>query len=88
MKRKFKNRKKRISCNSKIKHKTFQNAIVACKKLAKERNLIARPYKCRRCGFYHIGKPSFYDDPEAFWNNIFKQMNEEEIKILEKKNDN
>jgi hypothetical protein len=76
-------KKKRIACTRKIRHTSFNNACIAAKKLKKESNLIAFPYRCKRCGFYHIGKPSFKDDPFLFWNNIFNKMSEHDIKALE-----
>lgn len=74
---------RRISCRNKIKHRDMTGAIVACKKLKKENNLIAHPYKCKRCGLWHIGKPTFKDNPFDFWNNIFTQMSPVELSRLE-----
>jgi hypothetical protein len=76
-------KKKRISCANKVKHKTMRNAYIAAHVLFKRKNLTAMPYKCKRCGFYHIGKPTFCDDPIKFWNNIFNQMSEYDIKKLQ-----
>lgn len=77
-------RKKGIACEGKIKHSSFQNAVIACKKLKKERNLIAHPYKCKRCKKFHIGKPTFMDNPMDFWCNIYNKMSIQDLKALEK----
>jgi hypothetical protein len=75
-------RKKRISCAGKIKHKSITGACIATRKLFKLKNLVAYPYKCRRCGFWHIGKPTYCDDPILFWNNVFNQMSDYDLKKL------
>jgi len=61
--------KKRISCKNKKKHKTKDQAYCALKVLNKK-GFIACVYKCRKCGFWHVGKPSYYDSPRHFWHNI------------------
>lgn len=74
--------KKRTSCYGKVKHKNINQAFAAKRNLLRDKGLTARVYKCKRCGFYHVGKPSFYDNPMEFWNNIFNQMSEEDLKKL------
>jgi len=74
--------KKRVSCSGKVRHKTLKGALISSRKLKKEKDLIGKAYKCQRCGFYHVGKPSFLDDPQTFWSNIFKQMSEHDLKVL------
>lgn len=61
--------KKRIACKDKIKHKTKEAAYYAKRELLKK-GFIAFVYKCKGCGYYHIGKPSIYDSPILFWKNI------------------
>jgi hypothetical protein len=82
MKKSF--RKRCVACRNKIKHSSFQNAIIACKKLKKEKNLIAYPYKCKRCNKYHIGKPTFRDNPMNFWQNIYNKMSAQDLEALKK----
>ena len=74
--------KKRVSCTGKVKHRTMKYALIASRKLKKEKDLIGSAYKCQRCGFYHVGKPSFLDDPLKFWTNIFNQMSEHDRQVL------
>jgi hypothetical protein len=45
------------------------SAKIAAKKLSKK-GFICNVYKCRKCGYFHVGKPSYYDSPREFWHNI------------------
>lgn len=48
-------------CVDKDKYATRYTASVACREVAvvdEERKI---PYKCRWCGFWHIGKPKHYE---------------------------
>lgn len=74
--------KKRVACTNKMKYKDFKSAFVATKILKKQKNLISTVYLCKRCGFYHVGKPSYYDNPYFFWCNIFNQMSEHDKEVL------
>lgn len=74
--------KKRISCYGKIKHRNRLSAVIASKKLKHNKNLISKIYLCQRCGFYHVGKPSFLDNPSVFWQNIFHQMSQHDLEKL------
>jgi hypothetical protein len=73
--------KKRISCAKKVKHKNEEAAWAACREL-KRRGFIARVYKCRRCNMWHVGKPSYFDNHEAFWRNIYRQMTQHDRDVL------
>ena len=66
-------RRKRITCKSKKKHKTITGAKTALSFL-RRKDYIASVYKCKRCGFYHLGKPSYLDSPSKFWYNIEKRI--------------
>ena len=78
----MKHKKKSICCRNKVKHRTFNNAKLASKILQQNTNIVTNVYLCKRCGFYHIGKPSFKDDAFIFWNNIFNQMSEHDLQSL------
>lgn len=74
--------KKRISCTGKVKHKDMQSAKRASCVLFQSKGLVSYYYKCDRCGFWHVGKPSYYDDHEKFWRNIYRQMNQHDKDVL------
>ena len=62
-------RHRRIACKNKIKHKTRNNAYSSLQHVIRL-GFIACVYKCRKCGYWHVGKPSYYDSPSHFWANI------------------
>lgn len=69
--------KKRIRCKGKKQYKYYEQAIYPLK-LLRKKGYIACIYKCKKCGFYHVGKPSYYDSPRHFWHNIENKMREHE----------
>ena len=74
--------KKRIACRGKIKHRKKEQAYYALRKL-KKKGFFACVYKCRKCGFYHVGKPSYTDDPKEFWFNIHNRMELEKLNKID-----
>jgi predicted metal-binding protein len=51
-------RKKKRTCGHKIKHATFNDAIVAIKKLEKKQFFVHKrvAYKCKHCKKWHVGR--------------------------------
>ena len=71
-----------MKCNGKTKHKSFNAAMIESKKMKNKKGLKAKAYKCNKCGFWHIGKPSFLCDESTFWENIHAQMSTHDLLIL------
>lgn len=68
-------------CKGKIKHKSYNFAKIALKELRKQKGLTSIVYKCNKCGYYHIGKPSFKQNPYMFLKNINILIDEQNKKL-------
>ena len=55
-------------------HKTRDGALIAQKILYEKKNIVGSVYKCKRCGFWHVGRPHLKDNPNVFWENILNMM--------------
>ncbi len=49
-----KRRLRRKACTGKVRHKAIGDSYIHVKKLAK-RGFFLAPYRCKHCGFWHVG---------------------------------
>ena len=73
-------RKHRMVCKNKSRHKTKEDVMISARLLKKMSELIVFPYKCVKCGYWHIGKPSFCDNTGVLWQNFDARKNKGEGK--------
>jgi hypothetical protein len=54
---------KRKQCGKKVGHKTMEGAFVQIKKMSKKNFTFhkLKPYKCKHCGLWHIGRTKQID---------------------------